>query len=147
LNKKSAQYYLNALTNHKTAVSSVKRKCYLAADNLIEKRNNPDSFQTFMEYTIGEFQKEVREIVNIDKSTWNNLTKQLVADRTIWISLTSFIGGSTGTLPPITLPAAAITFLATVATKGILQIQKKSKIINNSNWKFIYQINKHKVKG
>lgn len=142
LDGESSKYYLNALETKNDSIESAKRKCFLAADKLKEKRADPDAFHVLLNQAIVEMQKEVMEIIEIDRAAWNKYVGDLLEDRVLWGSCLAFVGGATGALPPVTLAAAAVSILTSVATKGISEIRSKKRSLKESEWAFVYDLSR-----
>jgi hypothetical protein len=136
--------YHKVLEEKADVIESAKRKCYLAADKLLDIRSKPDSFETLLGQTLADMQSEVQEIAEIDKVAWRTFTGQLLEDRVLWAGAAGFLGGLTGVLPPVTLAAAAVTLFSTMATKGIMEIRRKAKTLKQSDWCFVYELNKRR---
>jgi hypothetical protein len=144
ITSKTCGRYHKVLKEKADVIEAARRKCYLAADKLLDKRNKPDSFQTLLDQTLTDLQSEVREIAEIDKASWRTFVGQLLEDRVLWAGAVGFLGSLTGALPPVTLAAAAVTLFTTVATKGIAEIRRKAKTLKESDWCFIYELNKRR---
>ena len=99
-----------------------------------------------LEQTLDDLKGEVREIAELDAAAWRSFLGKLVEDRVIWTSVAGFAGGLLGVLPPITLAAAAVTLLSSVGTKGVAGLRAKVATLNSSEWCFIYELNKQKLK-
>lgn len=145
LTSKSCGRYHKVLEEKVEVIEATRRKCYLPADKLLDKRNSPGSFETLLEQTLADLQSEVREIAEIDKASWRAFVGQLLEDRVLWAGAAGFAGGLTGALPPVTLAAAAVTMLTAVATKGIAEIRRKAKRLKDSDWCFVYELNKRRL--
>lgn len=145
ITSESCNRYHRVLEDKADAIEGAKRKCYLTADKLLDKGNRPGSFQTLLDQTLADLQSEVQEIAEMDKVSWSAFLGQLLEDRILWAGAAAFAGGVTGSLPPVTLAAAAATLFTTVATKGIAEIRRKAKTLNGSDWCFIYELNKRRL--
>ncbi len=142
--KKTCEHYDKVLGQKNDAIEAARRKCYIAADKLLDKRNNLSSFETLLEQTLSDMQSEVQEISEIDMITCRKFFNQLVEDNVLWGGFAGFVGSLTGALPPVTLAAAAITVFIRIATTGIKETRNKAEILKNSDWCFIYQLNKRR---
>lgn len=140
LNRKSARYYLESLDTKNESIEAAKRKCFLAADKLTERRADPDAYHTILKDAIADMRKEVREIVELDREAWAKYVGALSEDRVLWGSCLAIAGGATGALPPITFAAAAVSVFTSVATKGIAEMRAKKRIIKDSEWSFVYGV-------
>jgi len=137
--------YLGILEDKKDVIEAAKRKCYLAADKLLENYNKPNLFKTLLDQIISDMKSEVQEITEIDKTSWDTFIGQLLEDRVLWAGTAGFLGSVTGALPPVTLAASLLTLFTTVATKGIFTIRQKKQILQKSDWCFIYELNKRRI--
>ena len=145
ITSKTCGRYHRVLAEKADVIEAARRKCYLAADKLLDKRNKPVSLKTLLDQTLADLQSEVQEIAEIDKASWRRFVGQLLEDRVLWAGAAGFLGGLTGALPPVTLAAAAVTLFTTVATKGITEIRRKAKTLKESEWCFIYELNKRRL--
>lgn len=145
ITSKTCGRYHRVLEEKTDVIEAARRKCYLAADKLLDKRNIPDSFQTLLDQTLVDLQSEIQEIAEIDKTSCRRFVGQLLEDRVLWAGAAGFLGSLTGALPPVTLAAAAVTLFTTVATKGITEIRRKAKTLKESDWCFIYELNMRRL--
>jgi hypothetical protein len=127
------------------AVEGARRKCYLAADELLDKSNDPPRFSSLLERTIIELESDVREIAEIDKASWTALAGRLLEDRAVWGAIVGFAGGAAGVLPPISLAVAAATLFSSVAARGITQLRSKQKTLRESDWCFVYELKRRPI--
>lgn len=136
----SCDRYRVLLDSNIDTINAAKRKCYLAADKLCERQDSPESFDTLLVQSLTDLRSEVQEIADIDRASWDSFVGRLLEDRVLWAGAAGVLGGLTGALPAVTLAAAAVTVLTTVATKGIAEMRRKAKTLNQSEWCFVYQL-------
>lgn len=136
----SAKGYRRVLDEESDALAEAKRKCYLAADSLLEKRASPDAVRTQLEQTVTDMRAEVEVIARIDSATWRSYAASLSSDPAIWGGVTSFLGGLTGVLPPVAMAAAAFTVLADAGAKAVAHSNRRRKTLGTADWRFVYTI-------
>jgi hypothetical protein len=146
ISSRTARFYSRALDQHGEAVEASRRKCYLAADRLIDKRERPEAFKSLWEQTLAELQNEVQEIAELDASAWRSFIAQLREDRIVWTSLTAMLVTAVGGLPEIALAAAATTLFATLGTKAFAQRRENLKTLEDSDWCYVYQLHDRVVR-
>ena len=138
----SCPQFCNVLDNKTEELNAARRKCYLAADNLIAEKENPDAFRTLLEQTITELQEEATEIADIDSKSWSNYLAKLKEDRVLWAAVAGVVSGLTGGMPTAALAAAAITLLTTIGAKGVSERRNKAQTLASSDWCFVYELSK-----
>lgn len=140
LSKETCGRYRKSLDEKSDAIEGARRRCYLAADALLDKQHDHESFKTLWRETLSSMESEVREIAEIDSNAWRSFVGRLLEDRAVWIAVSGFVGGLTGALPPVTLAAALVTILASLGTKGISEARNHAKTLSESQWCFIYEL-------
>jgi len=140
LGGESAKDYCRVLDEVGGALAAAKRKCFIAADDLLEKRESPDAVRTLLEQTVADMRAEVEAIARVDDSTWRSYAASLSSDPAIWGGIVGFLGGLTGALPPVALAAAVVTVLAEAGAKGVAHSNERRRILGHSDWRFVYTL-------
>jgi hypothetical protein len=136
----SAEDYRRVLDDEADALAAAKRKCFIAADSLLEKRASPDAVGTLLVQTVADMRAEVEAIARIDSSTWRSYAASLSSDPAIWGSVAGSLGGLTGALPPVAMAAAAVTVLAEAGAKAVAHSSERRRILRKADWRFVYTL-------
>ena len=100
------------------------------------------SFKGAYDKTISTLSKEVTAIVDIDKSSRQDLKRRLTEDSKLWTIVASLAGSAATGLPYVVQATLAITGFASIGTSALKSSRARGDKLRESPWAFVYDLHR-----
>jgi len=137
--EQQAQFILQLRKINNSEVLNLKNKCLKLAEDFKGEANLNVLVKNISQHVRINTEKEITELLNIDKNKSKNIINEIFSDEKTWIALGAFVI-SIYTGETLLTNGAALTAMGNVAAKSFKVASESKKKIKSSDYSLIYRL-------
>lgn len=139
LNNEKVAFIEKIVSNKSTEIKNLKHRCLSLAQDFKDETDLDSLQKNVATHVKVNVQKDIREILDIDRRSFEDLITSIFSDEKTWIAISAFILSLIGGGPIITA-GAALVGLSNIGAKSVKVAAERRKKLRSSDYAIIYRM-------